>query len=293
MRHSSMFAVLHVEQITRKVRSSRHTCAQCGGKINRKADMVELHGKLTFHKSCFMCVNCGTKLKDEYMMSELKPHCLPCMKTVTPTCASCSLPIKGASQNRFVLFSTHFLFPSFLLPPHALLPLPFLFITCDCVLLLGILILCFESSFFSFQGAVTDAMGKKWHPEHFCCSHCHRPLNQMYDTGAFFVESGKPYCCEDYYELFGKRCSCGCKETIISDLLMFKGQPYKPHHFHCSRCNKDLAVLEPDKIVAVTNKLGQWFFCGSPCLKYFTPARIKSSFGASEQVCFREPLMQG
>jgi hypothetical protein len=42
-----------------------------------------------------------------------------------------------------------------------------------------------------------------WHPEHFCCAHCHAP----FAGSEFFEKDGLPYCEEHYKQLFGRPCS--------------------------------------------------------------------------------------
>ena len=120
---------------------------------------------------------------------------------------------------------------------------------------------------------MTEAMGKKWHPEHFCCVQCHKPLNSQYDTQSFFVEDGKPYCADDYYELFGKRCSCGCDEVITKEMLLYQGNHYKPRHFVCKACSNDLSALDVDSIVVITQpSLTTVLFCSNRCEQGFCPA---------------------
>ena len=127
------------------------------------------------------------------------------------------------------------------------------------------------------KGPLTEAMGKKWHPEHFCCSHCHKPLNATYDTQSFFVEKGKPYCADDYFELFGKRCSCGCNEIITKELLLYHESTYKPRHFVCKNCNSDLSKLDVDHIVVISQPSSvNVLFCSDKCVCEFSPSAYKA-----------------
>eukprot|EP01132_Coremiostelium_polycephalum_P009278 gene9278-11373_t len=43
-----------------------------------------------------------------------------------------------------------------------------------------------------------NALGKKWHPDHFCCIECQIPLN----GSIFYERNGEPYCSKDYNRLF-------------------------------------------------------------------------------------------
>lgn len=54
-----------------------------------------------------------------------------------------------------------------------------------------------------------EALGHKWHEEHFVCTTCGKP----FANGQFLQRDGKPYCERDYYEVFGKRCDI-CHEPI-------------------------------------------------------------------------------
>jgi hypothetical protein len=45
--------------------------------------------------------------------------------------------------------------------------------------------------------------GRVWHPEHFCCAHCHAP----FAGSQFYEKNGLPYCEEHYKQLFGRPCS--------------------------------------------------------------------------------------
>lgn len=47
------------------------------------------------------------------------------------------------------------------------------------------------------------AMGRSWHPEHFCCCECGRELGRA----AFFERGGKAFCEQDYHALFLPRCA--------------------------------------------------------------------------------------
>ena len=52
------------------------------------------------------------------------------------------------------------------------------------------------------KGAITgrcvDALGKKYHPEHFLCNYCMNPLS----GGGYTEQNGKPYCQACYANLF-------------------------------------------------------------------------------------------
>jgi len=80
------------------------------------------------------------------------------------------------------------------------------------------------------DGEYITAMGKNWHPQHFCCTQCHEPLG----NGIIEEKDGKPYCHKDYQNLFGIRCS-KCNEPILSGGYITALE--KPWHVDCFVCN--------------------------------------------------------
>lgn len=55
-------------------------------------------------------------------------------------------------------------------------------------------------------GPYVTALGKHWHPEHFKCANCQRPILEA----RFFEKDGRAYCEDCYHELFSPRCDiCG------------------------------------------------------------------------------------
>jgi len=52
-------------------------------------------------------------------------------------------------------------------------------------------------------------MGAVWHPECFRCTVCHVKLPPT----DFYEKDGKPYCEDDYHDLFSPKCH-GCKKPI-------------------------------------------------------------------------------
>jgi hypothetical protein len=86
-------------------------------------------------------------------------------------------------------------------------------------------------------GRCIEVGEKKYHPEHFCCSSCGTPL------------AGKPYK-EDDGDVFCAACKaarqrrvakengiCGqCKQPIIGEYIMLRGQRMHPKHFRCEEC---------------------------------------------------------
>ncbi|CAG8461130.1 6435_t:CDS:2 [Diversispora eburnea] len=83
----------------------------------------------------------------------------------------------------------------------------------------------------SISGTVLSALGKKWHPEHFTCTHCNNTLEHV----GFFEKDGKPYCHLDYHELFSQRCA-SCNTPIEGQQISALGKVWHPGHFFCREC---------------------------------------------------------
>ena len=61
-----------------------------------------------------------------------------------------------------------------------------------------------------FRGPFASAMGKVWHPEHFVCSDCNKPLQNT----TFVFEEEKIYCDECYQKNFAQICH-SCQKSIL------------------------------------------------------------------------------
>lgn len=80
---------------------------------------------------------------------------------------------------------------------------------------------------------VVNALGQKWHPEHFICTQCLQPFG----GGQFFERDGNPYCESDFYGLFAPKCG-KCNGPIRSDCINALGKQWHPEHFNCTTCGK-------------------------------------------------------
>ncbi|BES97753.1 LIM domain [Nesidiocoris tenuis] len=86
------------------------------------------------------------------------------------------------------------------------------------------------------KGQVVHALGKTWHPEHFVCTACKKPISQQF----FNIHDGHPYCEQDYTNKFLNKCrSCGLpiKDVTIRAL----GGTWHKEHFVCQSCSAQLA----------------------------------------------------
>src|SRR5690606_17069925 len=72
-------------------------------------------------------------------------------------------------------------------------------------------------------GRSITAMGRCWHPEHFCCAHCNEPFG----ASKFYPQNGLPYCEADYRLLFGKMCA-KCNKTVIAYGVETMGKIWHP-----------------------------------------------------------------
>lgn len=86
------------------------------------------------------------------------------------------------------------------------------------------------------DGPFITAVNRKWHPEHFVCTHCAQP----FPNGEFFEANGKPYCAADYHANFGARCK-GCGEVIEGRCITAMNAKWHADHFVCIECKKSLA----------------------------------------------------
>uniref|UniRef100_V9L321 Paxillin-like protein n=1 Tax=Callorhinchus milii TaxID=7868 RepID=V9L321_CALMI len=82
-------------------------------------------------------------------------------------------------------------------------------------------------------GKVVTALGRTWHPEHFVCSHC----GQEIGTKGFYERDGRPFCHEDYHNLFAPRCAY-CSGSILDKILTAMNKTWHPAHFFCAQCGE-------------------------------------------------------
>ncbi|KAF7635734.1 hypothetical protein Mgra_00004826, partial [Meloidogyne graminicola] len=80
-------------------------------------------------------------------------------------------------------------------------------------------------------GPVIIALGRMWHPDHFCCVQCGDPLGHR----NFFERQGKAYCENDFHDLFSPRCYY-CNGSIKQRCVTALGRNYHIDHFICADC---------------------------------------------------------
>ncbi|KAI9190204.1 hypothetical protein H9P43_001637 [Blastocladiella emersonii ATCC 22665] len=85
------------------------------------------------------------------------------------------------------------------------------------------------------SGAIAErcvtALGKQWHPEHFFCSQCGKPLT----GGGFMEHEGKAYCEDDFFALFSPKCGA-CAKPVMADTVNALGRAWHPSCFVCGEC---------------------------------------------------------
>ncbi|KAG9464220.1 hypothetical protein GDO78_020290 [Eleutherodactylus coqui] len=80
------------------------------------------------------------------------------------------------------------------------------------------------------QNLVT-ALGRTWHPEHFCCKICRKSIGEE----GFHEKDDHPYCAYDYYRLFGTVCA-GCSEPVKESYISALNGLWHPQCFVCHVC---------------------------------------------------------
>lgn len=79
-------------------------------------------------------------------------------------------------------------------------------------------------------------MGQCWHEYHFTCGGpCKKPMS----GSAFFERDGKPYCKEDFEQIFAAKCQ-GCSRPISDKAIIALEAKWHKDCFKCkvrSKCN--------------------------------------------------------
>jgi len=81
-------------------------------------------------------------------------------------------------------------------------------------------------------GQAVNAIGRRWHPEHFVCTIC----GSSFSDGKYFEKDGKPYCDKDYKTKFLNCRSCG--QPITGEAVTALGAMWHSEHFSCQVCRK-------------------------------------------------------
>ncbi|XP_013164325.1 PREDICTED: transforming growth factor beta-1-induced transcript 1 protein-like [Papilio xuthus] len=85
------------------------------------------------------------------------------------------------------------------------------------------------------QGRIVTALNKKWHPEHFACNTCRKPI----DGSKFHQHDGGVVCVPCYAQHYSPRCH-GCGDPITDRVIQALGVSWHSNHFVCGGCRKEL-----------------------------------------------------
>lgn len=72
------------------------------------------------------------------------------------------------------------------------------------------------------------ALEKTWHTEHFFCAQC----GKQFGEEGFHERDGKPYCREDYFDMFAPKCG-GCNRAIMENYISALNSQWHPDCFVC------------------------------------------------------------
>lgn len=91
-------------------------------------------------------------------------------------------------------------------------------------------------------GSYINALGASWHPEHFLCAGCKRPLLEA----EFQIVNGKPYHEACYLSSEAPRCDY-CHRPIVGPYQRYDGKSYHSECYqshvapHCDYCHRPIA----------------------------------------------------
>lgn len=77
------------------------------------------------------------------------------------------------------------------------------------------------------------ALEKTWHMEHFFCAQC----GQQFGDDGFHERDGKPYCRNDYFDMFAPKCG-GCNRPIMENYISALNGQWHPDCFVCRDCRQ-------------------------------------------------------
>lgn len=88
------------------------------------------------------------------------------------------------------------------------------------------------------EGKSISALGKNYHPDHFVCGICQKPITES----PFHQKDGKPLCYKD----FAATCpQCAqCEQPITDKVITALGKQWHEDHFLCDMCKIALGAAE-------------------------------------------------
>lgn len=79
---------------------------------------------------------------------------------------------------------------------------------------------------------MVTALGKTWHPDHFCCSIC----EEVFGPEGFHEKGGKAFCKKDFLQMFASRCQ-KCSEPIVDEYVSALDVLWHCECFKCWECS--------------------------------------------------------
>ncbi|KAH3766189.1 focal contact protein paxillin [Pelomyxa schiedti] len=247
------------DQLSSDSPSSRGTCFFCNGPI--QGEIIQALGK-SYHPEHFRCGNCKSPLGTAtFYEHEGRPNCEKCYSTLLcPRCAHCDQPIldrcitalgKKWHMNHFVCATCNNPFPNGMFYEKDGKPY------CENDYAATFAAKCAGCDK-SITGDCINALGQKWHPEHFVCNYCHKP----FPGGSFFEYQNKAYCEPHYYQMTGAVCA-GCGKPVTGRVLNALDKKWHPEHFMCAFCMAPLAggLFKEEKGKAYCGSCHQKLFC--------------------------------
>ncbi|XP_069704768.1 paxillin-like [Periplaneta americana] len=136
------------------------------------------------------------------------------------------------------------------------------------------------------KGRIISALEKTWHPDHFVCAGCNKPIT----SGRFYQKDGKPYCEEDYSNLYLKKC-VSCNQPIKDTVIVALNRNWHAEHFVCIVCGMKLGgttFFERDEQPYCQNDYYNMFApkCAD-CNKPITETAVMALCGKWHQTCFK------
>eukprot|EP00055_Hartaetosiga_balthica_P004462 m.11720 g.11720 ORF g.11720 m.11720 type:complete len:406 (+) comp3879_c0_seq1:123-1340(+) len=175
------------------------TCAGCNKAIT--VTCVKAFGKM-WHVDCLLCDQCKKPLGNEFFQVGEKTICGACHKQQGYTCARCGKP---ATQEVISAMGKYWHADCFTCNVcHKEFPNQQFFEMdgdpyCSYHFHEKKGVICGQCNR-SIVGGFVQAMGKKWHKDHFMCNLCHVSLA----NAQFRERNSQPYCNPCYVKMFGK-----------------------------------------------------------------------------------------
>lgn len=173
-------------------------CAHCNQAITDRC-VTALDKK--WHVHCFVCTQCTSPFQGNFFERDGRPYCDKCFHQVfAPRCRSCNQPVLGDCVNALGAqwhpehFNCQYCRRAFTGTFFEYEGMPY----CEAHYYEKMGSSCAGCQQ-AISGACVDALGKKWHPEHFVCAFC---MNKL-EGSSYSEKNSKAYCRPCFGKLFG------------------------------------------------------------------------------------------